>query len=170
MRIVVEGYDASGKSTLAQALANKLGLGVHEAGPKPKDDDHAISQSLNQLSLDNKVLCRITPISRQAYQLDRSLSHYVELQNLVKKLVNDHTIFIFCTGEADNHVVKDHDTLEHLEYLDEYGETIKQRYEDIFQSIDHYKYDFKIDDMEKFVCKIQQRFLKLTEKYGSKES
>lgn len=162
MKIIVEGYDASGKSTLAQALADRLGLSVLEAGPKPPSDKQALIDSYMQFNSANVVHCRITPISRQAYQLDCSDAHYRELQNIVQRYAEEDAIFIYCTGEADDHQVKDYDTPGHLEYLSKNQDTIKSRYDRIFSKINHIKYDFKVDSMEDFVCKIEMYFCGLT--------
>lgn len=154
MKIVVEGYDASGKSTLAQALADRLGCSVLEAGPPPKNNMVAVSDSLAQLDAKNVVHSRITPISRLAYQLDSDIHHTEMLWGFVKTFQDAGALFIYCTGRADVHEVKDYDTEEHLEYLEKNESTIRRRYVEIFDKVPHIKYDFRIDDMEKFVCQI----------------
>lgn len=156
MKIVVEGYDASGKSTLAKALAEKYGLSLVEAGPKPPSNLDAIADSDIQARMDNVVHSRITPISRQAYQFDNSPIHVAHLRAAFKMFQDKDTIFIFCVGVADEHEVKDYDTEEHLIFLKNNEERIRENYWRLFTYIPHIKYNFKTDKLEDILCHIDQ--------------
>lgn len=156
MKIVVEGYDASGKSTLAKALAETYGLSLVEAGPKPPNDLDAIADSVIQERMTDVVHSRITPISRQAYQLDNTRHHTIQLNAMVERFLQKGAVFIYCTGRAAEHVVKDYDTQEHLAYLDRYEDIIRQRYDVLFRNIDCIIYDFKLDDIKDLICRIDQ--------------
>ena len=154
MKIVVEGYDASGKSTLAKALAEKYGLSLVEAGPKPPSNLDAIADSVIQSRMDNVVHSRITPISRQAYQLDNSAIHIAHLKAALKRFIDKNTVFIRCTGVADVHEIKDYDTKEHLEYLEKNEISIRTNYSRLFVEIPHFDYNFRRDTIGDVICYI----------------
>lgn len=156
MKIVVEGYDASGKSTLARALAEKLGLVVVEAGPKPPSDLDAIADGINQLRMTDTVHSRITPISRRCYQFDISRLHHDHLEAILLRFEKMGAIFIYCTGKSDIHEVKQYDTIEHLRFLEKHEVQIRHNYDTLFTMIPHLKYNFHTDSLEELVCDIRK--------------
>lgn len=156
MKIVVEGYDASGKSTLAQALAEKYGLELVEAGPAPPNDFTAMYDSAKQLEMLDTVHSRITPISRQAYQFDSSFAHTELLKDLLARFVSKGAIFIYCCGKATVHITKDYDTPEHLAFIEKNELEIRANYEKIFSKLPYFRYDFTTDKIEDVICYIEQ--------------
>lgn len=158
MKIVVEGYDATGKSTLAQALAEMLGLDLVEAGPKPPSDLDAICDGINQLRMKNVVHSRITPVSRQAYQFDISDYHRSTLSDILARFVDIGAIFIYCVNtDNEDHELKDYDTPEHIEHITSNKSTICEHYDVLMEGIPHIRYDFRVNTIEEVLCKIADR-------------
>jgi thymidylate kinase len=158
MKIVIEGYDSTGKSTLAKALAERLGLEVLEAGPKPESEAAAIADALYQLNAKGVINCRITPLSNLAYQTNISPGTRLQLWRVVSDYIRCGTIFIHCTSESGAHDIKDYDTTEHLDYIEKNKDAIRVRYEALFSLIPHFTYDMNTDSMEDMVCKIVSHF------------
>lgn len=154
MKIVVEGFDATGKSTLVKALAERLGLSTHTAGPPPKDDLIAIMNCAEQLVMKNVVHDRITCVSRQAYQLDNSDEHIGVLKQFVKMFLTVDTVFIYAYHVSDNHEVKDYDTAEHVKHITDNQQIICDNYRRIFDTIPHIPFNFTTDSIEDVICQI----------------
>lgn len=157
MKIVVEGFDGTGKSTVVEALVETLGLPVLAAGPAPPSDSLAIIDSLVQLFEEPVIHDRITPISRLAYQLDLSVGHRAEMQEILK-FFKINSIFVFCvnTDNDENHKVKDYDTPSHLRHISENKGIICENYERLFANIVHFRYDFRLTSTEELVCGIKK--------------
>lgn len=89
MNIIIEGYDGTGKSTLAKKLAKKLGLKYqHQSEPK------TYLEYIKDLSKDNTIFDRFF-LGQFVYNTEdeRKLT-LDELKKLVKE-INSNTIFIY---------------------------------------------------------------------------
>jgi hypothetical protein len=111
--IIVEGPDASGKSTLATRLSEYYGLYVFRAGPRPVDREHAEVCMIYQTAWLSKTQCiwdRVTPISNACNMppLDEAdtLAHAHYL-----KVMMQHAVIVMCTAEnLENHVLEPSET------------------------------------------------------------
>lgn len=111
--IIIEGPDASGKSTLATRLGEHYGLYVFRAGPRPVDREHAEVCMIYQSAWLSKTRCiwdRVTPISNACNMppLDEAdtLMHAHYLKTMMQ-----HAVIIMCTAEnLENHVLKPSET------------------------------------------------------------
>lgn len=117
MHIVLEGPDNSGKSTLARFLSDTLNLPV-QASEGPEKFPGEINQRVSgYLQLPRTIFDRHPCVSQEIYR------HYngttsINQANL-NYFYNSCPIFIYCDTSRDlkTHVVKDHDSKEHLELL-----------------------------------------------------
>ncbi len=155
MKIVVEGYDNTGKSTLISELALKLKLDVHWAGGPPKNRLIALIDSHNQLMMSNTIHDRITPISRVCYEDPASIpTEVVPLSKILGQFINNDALFIHCVGDGGEHKLSDCDNKDHLKYIQDNEEMIRLRYEMNFQIIPHMRYDFNkhsVSDVEHYI-------------------
>jgi len=160
MKIVVEGYDGTGKSTLVDSLAKKFHLSKDTAGGPPPSSTIALIDSQYQLYSDNIVWDRITPISRMAYEEYRieNKSEWEEYKLILAELIRQKTIFIWCNHVFDVHILKEHDTPEHIEYITKNKAQILKRYEEIFSIIPyHIVYNAKSCTLEYVLCQLNHR-------------
>lgn len=152
--IILEGFDNSGKSTLAQ----KLGLPVKHAGGPPKDFRQLTTNLEEQLEYCGKpvVLDRVTCISDQVYgnkMFDLHLQAYLKQMLKCKS-----SVLVYCRPPIEailnftDHQVKDHDTAEHLEDIKTNAIRYIDRYDQLMSTIDHIKFDYTKDaDNQAFI-------------------
>ena len=157
MKIVLEGMDASGKSTLSEFLSVNLNLPIIHPGGPPSDDHDALMGCIKQALQNDCIYDRVTCISRQAYQLDRSQHHYEVLNIYLKEMVSNDAVFIFCVGKGP-HEVKDRDSEELMNHISENYDTIVSRYEDIFKRVPHFRFDFNVNSNEEVLRWIKSKF------------
>ena len=155
MKIIVEGFDNTGKSTLIKKLVKRYHLDVHHAGGPPASSAAAIVDMANQERMSNTIHDRLTAISRQCYEGPENLVP-VELQWLQQSLkrVAKTAKFIHCVGRGGEEQYGDYDTPEHRKHLVENELTIRMRYNEIFEDLDHFTYDYNyhtIDDVINFI-------------------
>ena len=158
MKIVVEGYDSTGKSTLVDILAKKLHLAKNTAGGPPPSSTIALIDSQYQLYSDNIVWDRITPISRMAYEpLNKNnIEEWREYKLIIAEMIRQKTIFIWSNHVFDIHILKEHDTKEHIKYITDNKKIILKRYEEIFSIIPHHLvYNAAACTPEYILCQIK---------------
>lgn len=156
-KIVVEGFDNSGKSTLIKELAKEFKLNVHWAGGPPKDHCTAIKNATDQCAMTDVIHDRITPISRLAYEKPGYVC--VEIQFLIKILeqfITDSDAFIYCVGEGGDHQLSECDTGEHLEAIKTNEDEIREKYDVIFDKVPHFKYDWRIHSVQNVIDYIRR--------------
>lgn len=161
MKIIVEGFDGSGKSTLCERLSSEFKLPIRVAGGPPKDHDVAQNLSLIQLQSKDVIWDRITPISEMAYKGLDNIPRYVLnfYKQVIGKYIQEKTIFIWCNHIFPVHIIKDHDTKEHLEYINTQKENIIHRYNDIFSMIPyHLTFNAEYCIEEYIICQIKKYF------------
>lgn len=134
--IVIEGPDGTGKSTLAKKLVDLLPEFSYEAskGP-PKGPVEIMKRAEDYLAMDNKIFDRHILVSQPIYGMVRGDSvTSVELFGLLDKLYSTDTIFVYCYHQMGSHVVKSHDTPDHLELINQHTQTIENLYRQWAQS------------------------------------
>ena len=157
MKIILEGTDASGKSTLAKYLCEELNLGFFTAGGPAKDNVAALASCAVQKTSYNCVWDRVTPISRRAYQFNViSDAHRDILEGFADDLVKQDCIFIWCIGSGE-HKLKDHDTEEHIKHITDNETVIRNNYVEIFDGIPCIIYNFKFMTMKEVLSWIKAR-------------
>lgn len=146
MKIVLEGVNGCGKSTLAKYLSDHFNLKVFHPGPRPVNDEAAVLDTLSQLITRKGIFDRVTPISRLAYEgVDNLSENHVEYLNTFLNVMKKQFIFIYLIGEGE-HILKPYYTDDHILDIRQNRKIIKKRYSEIFENIPHLKYDFRNQD------------------------
>ena len=143
--IIVEGYDGMGKTIVAQKLAHIFHMPLMHAGPPAVDNYHAGICSQYQLTWMMKRPCiwdRVTPISRQCYQLEIGLEHRRWLRTKLKNMCS-WSIVVWCQVPNPHHDRGTHDDMDHLRFLAEHEDTIITNYRHLMLAIPHIKYDWQ---------------------------
>lgn len=156
--IILEGPDNSGKSTLARELANLTRYLVIHPGGAPIDAAHEIQcmeEQFKQSGL-NVIHDRVTCISQPVYNTMRNTSgpSIGTCKHIFKLLNHRHNLIIYCRPPNEivlsmqNHVVKSHDSPEHIKLVEANQEKLVASYDLLFSLVPHIKYDYTIDSAE----------------------
>lgn len=152
MAIILEGFDNSGKSTLANFLSDKLKMPIYHPGGPPADEEAASEYIAEQLELASKsvIIDRVTSISRQCYEPDKLFN--VELSNALKTLLNQpRAILVYCRPpdsvlhDWKGHETKDYDSTDHIEYIMENSNRIINNYDRLMTQVKHISFDWTND-------------------------
>jgi predicted HAD superfamily Cof-like phosphohydrolase len=146
MNIVLEGHDNSGKSTLAQAIARRVGRKVISSeGPEkyPGELKERVAYySLQQDAVFDRHPCISDPIYAIARGKPSSMDSV-----LIHNFYNDPAVFIYCdpgTRGLGGHVGKEHDTPEHLAAVESNYQSILAKYRQ--WGVDHAHFIYRIGD------------------------
>lgn len=162
--IVIEGMDNSGKSTLAIGMAEYLGLLVQESEGPPKSDEE-INARVDKYdeARDRYLFVRHPCVSNMIYGQVRSEGDPVTFgrQSL---FYERKPILIYCdAGDRglEHHVIKDHDSPEHLRSITDNYLRLLQLYRLWAAERAHFVYRIG-DDMEALIATIAfyQEYLK----------
>lgn len=152
MIIILEGFDESGKSTLANKLAGRLGIKVVHPGPKPVDINDAKGLAARQFGLMtfaqhvNLILDRVTCISSHCYMMNVT-NEFKSEQAVINVLESQgHVKVIRCISYPTELKQTENDTFDSLEHADRNRQLIIQNYVDVFKNIGHCVYDYKDPD------------------------
>lgn len=161
--IIVEGADNSGKSTLAKWLSNDLKLPLIHPGGSPKTNLELIqcvnTQWLN--SSEDVIYDRVTCISDQMYQhhADDARKRILTLE-FEKMIMLLDVHIIYCRPpdsvifKFENHVKKEHDSPQFLEWLETEHENVVDRYDEFFNQYKEpnvIRYNYVVDDYYKLL-------------------
>lgn len=117
MAIIIEGMDNSGKSILAQVMAEYMGLIVQESEGPPIDEDEINDRVDRYERMTDRLFVRHPVISNAIYGQVREEGDIISEGRRMLFYENKHTI-IYCdagTRGLGAHVQKAHDTEKHLE-------------------------------------------------------
>ena len=152
MIIILEGFDESGKSTLANKLAGRLGFKVVHPGPKPIDINDAKQMAACQFGLMtfahhvNLILDRVTCISSHCYMMNTT-NEFKSAQVAINVLESQgHIKVIRCIAYPTTLKQTENDTSDSLEHADRNRQKIIQNYQDLLKNIGHCVYDYKDPD------------------------
>lgn len=171
--IVVEGFDASGKSTLAVKIGKRLTWPiVHTGGPTKGEDDvlRCLTRSRHRMTLHN-VQDRITHVSEACYGMLRSpKSAALAIQSL--RDFHDGVTVIYCRPPTEfmlealknQHVDEEWDTPKHMAMVLENARTIIAIYDTIMAVVGHrtglYQYDRTVSGADEQIVEIMSRRFK----------
>ena len=162
MIIIIEGFDNSGKSTLASRLSNELGLErVHPGGPPAnivavmtRMDEQ--TQHFHCAHLVNFIYDRVTCISDACYRQNKS---YAEIFKFYQDLLvaASKVMLIYCRPSDarlknfSDHINQEHDTDEIVEHAKSKSDIIIQSYDRLINRLSNdglfiMSYNFEADD------------------------
>jgi hypothetical protein len=154
MGLILEGADASGKSTLGRLIHKVSGRPLHLSGPAPKDDAQMASMILAQeeAARDREsIVDRISCISQQIYR--EGLFFRQDLMDNIKSY-EGHSILVYCRPpdhvlmNPSMHEWKDYDTAEwKAEILSKQQDYIK-RYDLLMSRVPCVIYDWTAENAE----------------------
>ena len=160
--IIVEGFDNMGKSTLIKVLREELDMDGYIAGGPPKTQKEARDRCREQMALAPMgiVYDRCTPISDMCYTFPNENEG---LFDHTREYLLKYCIVIFCSTEWEEstHEVKEHDTEEHLAFIEENRDAICNRYNELMAAIKEdgaivLTYDWRNDDVVHLVENIRK--------------
>lgn len=117
--IVIEGMDNSGKSTLAQTLADYMGLVVQESEGPPKSAEEINARVDGYATMQQTLFVRHPVISNSIYGKFRPEGDPITPGRQMI-FYESNPILIYCdAGDRgfDGHVLKDHDTEVHQQLI-----------------------------------------------------
>lgn len=151
MAIIVEGFDNSGKSTLAASF----GLEIVHPGPRPATWQDTLKCMDDQLATcgRNLVMDRVTPISQPCYtgKYDPIYAQYLN-----GMLSTQHCVLIYCRPpiniimDFSRHQVKSYDDEVKVKWLKDHAIEIVDRYDSFMSCFPHKRWDYTHPDMRVF--------------------
>jgi len=153
MRLILEGPDNAGKTTLARKLCDELGAALiyFHPGGKPADqvaEFECMQEQFNKLRDNSNILMdRITPISQRIYNPDPVADHY-RAEALTRMMVFA-PVIVYCRPSTDLLLrVQDFkwrpgETEEHKQKIIDGQHTFVLRYDDLMRKIPHIDYDWE---------------------------
>lgn len=158
--IIVEGADATGKSTLATKLGQQYGIYTFRAGPKPTSTKHAEMCMLYQnMWLHNQScvwdrhtgisnVCNLPGLSKQSTRMH---AYYV-------KEALQYSLIIVCTAEnLDSHNQESYETGADLERVRKEHSTVSNNYKKMAHDLPSViRYDFKIKPFQTLIEEIDR--------------
>lgn len=151
--IVIEGPDNSGKSTLAKYIAERRGLTIQESEGPPKSDQEINDRVIRYARMTGVIFVRHPVISNGIYGKLRPEGDPIFPGLRDEFYGEERNLFIYCDPlkrAFEGHVVKDHDTQEHLQLLERNASVILMEYRK--WAIQHAHLLYRIgDSMEKVV-------------------
>lgn len=148
MAIIVEGFDNSGKSTLAASF----GLEIVHPGPRPKNQDE-VNECLKLQVLQARfitVMDRVTAISHPCYAMRDPNDQ--EILSLTRMLNTKHCVLIYCRPPIEvikdfsRHICKSYDEVSKINWLQDNAEKIVAQYDRLMSMVPHMKYDYTNPD------------------------
>ena len=164
MRVILEGPDNAGKTTLAKRLIEALGeqLTYFHPGGKPVDFDHetrCMSEQLHILQRFKRVIMdRITPISQRVYNPDEVLDRI--RASTMDEFLREDVLIIYCRPSTDRLLRvqdltwRDGETEEHRQKIINNQHIFVDRYDAIMTTVPCITYDFDHSSAEVIFTKL----------------
>lgn len=153
MKIILEGPDNAGKTSLAQLLMKELGgsISYHHPGGKPDSlqvEIECIDQQMEWLSAPgNAIIDRITPISQMVYNPE-PLMNKMRLQAL-NHMMNHDPLIIYCRPSTDRLLRiqdltwREGETEEHKQKIIRGQHGFVMAYDHLMRTVRHVGYNFE---------------------------
>jgi cytidylate kinase len=155
MRIILEGPDGSGKSSLAKQLSIDLNMKTFWSAGPPGNIYKVKNCCNQQYDMQNHIFDRVTCISEQCYNIPISSIRKQLLNYHLMRMMED-SILIYCTAlveESDDGLRNE----KHDKMVKDNFEEIKLRYKNIMFNIKHIKYNFQTMKYEDLLCMVKQK-------------
>ncbi len=129
MKIVIEGPDATGKSTLAKTLCRETGIPIVNGGGPSKSNEEIEERAMRYLRMEGSFICDRHPcVSEPIYGKFRNPQTFLKT-SIIDFFYKTKPFFIYCHGTAPGeHQLKDYDTEEHVGMLDINDMNIRDAY------------------------------------------
>lgn len=166
MAIVLEGPDNSGKSTLAKRLSRETGWPiVHSGGPgKVEDFAERLLKDIDNMQR-NVIMDRSFIISDSIYSPACRQTRLFDPRPWFRKIqaldqIQSNFLLVFCTAptsvllDMSTHIVKPHETREHVAHVMQNKEQICREYDMFYQMFSAFCDPAKLDprkDTEDFI-------------------
>lgn len=138
MRVIVEGPDNAGKSTLCSALAARTGRNIVASGGREVSPEEIINRCRFLLAKPDSVIHDRHPIISQPIYGANVLPNTPIPDELIEQLYAQEPLFIYCRASVErgmgDHVATERDTAE-------YVDTVTARYEDLVWAYDEWALD-----------------------------
>lgn len=153
MRIILEGPDNAGKTSLANRWKHELGPNVEyfHPGGKPEDIDaegRCVEDQLERLAAACAIVMdRCTPLSQRVYNPDPNLNMW--RAHMWQRYVDLEVLVIYCRPTTDRLLRtqdltwREGETDEHKEKIIRNQHLFVQRYDELMQGIPNVCYDFE---------------------------
>lgn len=152
MDIVLEGFDNTGKSTLAAVLSRELTMPIVASEGPPKYPGEIIERVTRYLSVqDPRIFDRHPCVSQPIYGLLRGNNQRQgPMKNQIEEFYRRNPILIYCkrdTPTLEGHVLKDHDDERHMRQVTRNVSLLARAYEDWAATHAHITYVLGDDHM-----------------------
>lgn len=156
--IIVEGADASGKSTLATKLGEHYGIYTFRAGPKPVDREHAEICMIYQCAWLSKTSCiwdRFTGVSNVCNLPTIDEDDVVMHAHYVTQALKS-SVIVVCTGQnLEGHTQESYESDLDLERMRQENEQVVSNYIRMAHDLPGViRYDFKVRSFESLIEEI----------------
>lgn len=153
MRVILEGPDNAGKTTLAEKIVGSVKNGVHyfHPGGRPTDFEHevaCVTEQLKCLSTHSKVVMdRVTPISQQVYNPDPALDPV--RRDMLRQYTEMDVLFIYCKPSVDRLLRtqdltwREGESEDHKQKIITRQHEFVKRYDEVIQQVKFICYDFE---------------------------
>lgn len=128
--IIIEGIDASGKSTLGEIISRELGYTLVESEGPPKYKGEVNHRIERYLTISKAVFVRHPAVSQLIYARLRNENDDVD-PLLLKQVYDQCNLFIYCDPlslQLKNHVIKDGEDPQHIKQIEEKYEWLLTEY------------------------------------------
>lgn len=130
MNILLEGFDGGGKSTLARYLAEMFNMTVQSSEGPPKYPGEIHDRIARYSKLNNTIFDRHPCVSQVIYGHVRGNTTDMPTADEVQAFYAGRPVLVYCRSLAlDGHIVKDHDTPEHLAMVEQNRKIIIDLYD-----------------------------------------
>lgn len=155
MTIIIEGMDNSGKSTLALAMGEYMGLVVQESEGPPKSNEEINARVDAYDKMSGRLFVRHPVISNAIYGKFREEGNPITLGRQAIFEEAGHTLIYCDAGDRgfSGHVLKDHDTERHQQLLDDHEKELLREYR--LWAAQHAHFIYRIgDDMDQLIATV----------------
>lgn len=161
--IIVEGADASGKSTLVTKLSDHFGIYPFRAGPKPIDMEHAEICMLYQTTWLEKSPCvwdRFTGISNVCNLPEITNQADLIMHASYVKRASQAAVIVVCTAQdISKHEPEPNETQEDIDFVYKNNHIIRANYTKFAHDFPHaIGYDYNVMSLDSLVRRIEHAY------------
>lgn len=145
MAIIVEGFDNSGKSTLAK----HFGLSIEHPGPKPRNvrEENQCLETQSRMARLPIIMDRVTCVSSQIYA---NRLFEPKLMEALKDMLNTpHCILVYCRPSLERitdfsgHIQKAYDKASDVNWLQKNAVRLVAQYDQLMKQVPHIVFDWE---------------------------